>query len=49
MDHVLLYHPNVVITPHNAFNSKEAIMNILTTSIENINSFQAGKPVNTVS
>jgi D-lactate dehydrogenase len=49
MDHVLLYNPNVVITPHNAFNSKEAIMNILNTSIENINSFIAGNTVNTVS
>jgi D-lactate dehydrogenase len=48
MDHVLLYHPNVVITPHNAFNSKEAILNILHTTIENIKSFEGGSAINTV-
>jgi len=48
MNHVLLYHPNVIITPHNAFNSKEALMNILNTTIENIQKFEEGTPVNTV-
>lgn len=48
MNHILLYHPNVIITPHNAFNSKEALMNILNTTIENIQSFEKGSPINSV-
>lgn len=48
MDHVLLYHPNVVITPHNAFNSKEAILNILHTTEDNIHAFEKGAPINLV-
>lgn len=48
MNHVLLYHPNVVITPHNAFNSTEALNNILHTTIENIQTFEKGAPQNTV-
>lgn len=46
MNHILLYHPNVLITPHNAFNSKEALMNILTTTIENIQAFEKGQAIN---
>ena len=38
-NHVLIDMPNVVITPHNAFNTKEALMRILDTDIENIKSF----------
>ncbi|MBI2515168.1 hydroxyacid dehydrogenase [Candidatus Wolfebacteria bacterium] len=38
-NHVLIDTPNVVITPHNAFNTKEAIQRILDTDIENIKSF----------
>jgi len=49
MNHVLLYHPSVIITPHNAFNSHEALMNILETTIENIHSFEKGTPINVVS
>jgi len=37
---------NVVFTPHNAFNSKEAIMRILDTTVENILAVAKGKPVN---
>jgi D-lactate dehydrogenase len=39
---------NVIITPHNAFNSKEAIIRILDTTITNITSFAAGTPQNEV-
>ena len=39
---------NVVFTPHNAFNSKEAIERILDTTVQNIESFIEGKPVNLV-
>lgn len=45
---VLMKHPNVLITPHNAFNTKEALMRILNTTIANIKSFKAGQPVNVV-
>lgn len=38
-NHVLMDHPNVVITPHNAFNTKEAKMRILDADFENITSF----------
>lgn len=49
LNNVLLNHPNVLITPHNAFNSKEALFGILTTTIANIDGFLARKPINTVS
>lgn len=44
----LLHRENVVITPHNAFNSKEAVERIFQTTIENIKAFISGKPVNLV-
>ncbi len=47
-DHVLLGLDNVVITPHNAFNSSEAIERILMTTIDNVAAFLAGKPQNVV-
>jgi D-lactate dehydrogenase len=47
-EHVLLQMPNVYITPHSAFYSREALQRILDTTVENINAFLAGKPVNTV-
>ncbi|MFH1866876.1 MAG: NAD(P)-dependent oxidoreductase [Patescibacteria group bacterium] len=47
-DHVLLQRNNVIITPHNAFNSQEAIMRILDTTIENIKGFLEGKIINQV-
>lgn len=47
-DHELMYMENVIITPHNAFNTKEALMRILDTTVLNIKSFTEGKPVNVV-
>ncbi len=47
-DHVLLRLRNVFITPHSAFYTREAIGRILKTTAENIRSFIAGKPQNTV-
>ena len=47
-DHVLLTHPKVLITPHNAFNTTEALQRILDTTVENFTTFFAGKAVNTV-
>jgi D-lactate dehydrogenase len=48
-NHELLNHPAVLVTPHNAFNSKEALQRILDTTAENITAFLAGRPVNLVS
>ncbi|MBI2661898.1 hydroxyacid dehydrogenase [Candidatus Woesearchaeota archaeon] len=47
-DHLLLEMPTVLITPHNAFNTKEALMRILNVTIDNINAFKKGKKVNVV-
>jgi D-lactate dehydrogenase len=47
-NHILMKMPNVLITPHNAFNSKEAIERILMTTIENIKKFLEGSPMNLV-
>lgn len=46
--HQLMVLDNVVVTPHNAFNSIEAIHRIFTTTIENVKAWQAGKPQNLV-
>ncbi|MFH1094881.1 MAG: NAD(P)-dependent oxidoreductase [Candidatus Micrarchaeota archaeon] len=45
---ILYNKPNVIITPHNAFNSQEALRRIVDTSLENVEGFLAGKPVNVV-
>jgi len=47
-NHILLQQKNVIITPHNAFNSKEAIERILDTTILNIQSFLNNKPINKI-
>jgi phosphoglycerate dehydrogenase-like enzyme len=39
---------NVVMTPHVAFNTKEAEMRILQTTLENIQGFLGGKLINLV-
>lgn len=44
----LLAMPNVIITPHNAFNSREAFLRILDTTILNIVNFTKGTPSNVV-
>jgi len=46
-NHILLQLDNVIITPHNAFNSTEALQRILDTSIENIKNFEK-KPQNII-
>lgn len=43
-NHYLIDHPRVLITPHIAFNTQEAIERILVTTVENINSFRLGNP-----
>ena len=47
-DHILLRHENVVFTPHNAFNSREALLRILDTTVEGIRGFLSGVSVNLV-
>ena len=44
----LLSRPNVVFTPHTAFNSAEAVHRIDEITAENIRAFAAGKPINVV-
>jgi len=44
----LLAHPHVIVTPHIAFNSFEAIARINRATVDNINGFLAGKPRNLV-
>lgn len=38
-DHILMNHTNVIMTPHNAFNTQDALDRILSTSIKNIKGF----------
>lgn len=47
-EHILLHKDNVIITPHSAFYSSEALQRILDTTCENIFEFIKGKPVNQV-
>ena len=47
-DHILLRLKNVIITPHSAFNTREAVQRILDTTHDNIAGFLAGEPVNIV-
>lgn len=47
-NHYLIDHPRVIVTPHLAFNTQEAVERILDTTINNIRSFRAGTPTNTV-
>jgi len=47
-DHILLRLRNVIITPHMAFDTKEAVQRILDTTLENIAAFTKGEPENLV-
>ncbi|MBM2811312.1 MAG: D-isomer specific 2-hydroxyacid dehydrogenase NAD-binding protein [Chloroflexi bacterium] len=46
--HLLLRRDNVVITPHNAFNSDEALHRILDTTAANVRGFLEERPINLV-
>jgi D-lactate dehydrogenase len=48
LNHVLANHPKVIITPHNAFNTYEALERILETTINNINQYLKNTPMNLV-
>jgi D-lactate dehydrogenase len=45
-NHLLLHRENVVITPHIAFNSREALNRILETTVDNLKAFSVGAPQN---
>jgi D-lactate dehydrogenase len=47
-NHYLIRHLRVIVTPHIAFNTTEAIYRILDTTTENINSFARGEIKNSV-
>ena len=46
--HVLMDLPNAIVTPHNAFNTQEALERILDTTVTNITSYLQGQPTNLV-
>lgn len=47
-NHYLIDHPRVIVTPHLAFNTAEAVARILDTTIENIRRFSEGSTTNIV-
>lgn len=46
--HMLVNHPNVLVTPHNAFNSTEALHKIVETTHQNLTGFMNNMPLNVV-
>lgn len=46
VSYLLQRYPNVILTPHNAFNSVEAVNRIFNTSLENIEQFVRGEQLN---
>ena len=48
LNHILVNQPNVIITPHNAFNTKESLFRILETTIKNIQGFLKREIINVV-
>lgn len=47
-NHYFIEHPRVIVTPHLAFNTAEAVRRIFDTTIDNILAFIAGTPKNLV-
>ncbi len=47
-DHLLLQRQNVIITPHNAYDTEAALHRIIQTTLDNIEAFVAGAPRNAV-
>lgn len=48
LNHTLISMPNVVVTPHIAFDTKEAKREIIETTVENIKSYSRGEVVNEI-
>lgn len=47
-NHVILRFPNVVVTPHTAYNTDEAVHRLIETTLDNIQAFARGAPRNVV-
>ncbi len=47
-DHKLMQMENVLVTPHNAFNTREALIRILDVTLANIQAFTSGHPINLI-
>ena len=47
-DHPLLHHPKVYVSPHVAWGAEDAVRRLVDLSIENVEAFLAGQPVNLV-
>ena len=47
-NHMLMHMDNVIITPHNAFNSKEALTRIMDVTVANVRACMKGKCINKV-
>jgi D-lactate dehydrogenase len=47
-NHVLIDMENVIVTPHNAFNTKEAWERILTSTIKSFLQYKKGEPINLI-
>jgi D-lactate dehydrogenase len=48
-NNVLLRFPNVIVTPHNAYNTNAALQRLIATTVANIEAFARGAPQNLVS
>lgn len=48
INNLLIDHPNTIVTPHNAFNSVEALQRIIDVTVQNIKSFTSGTITNQV-
>ena len=47
-NHYLISHPRVIVTPHAGFNTTEAVIRIINTTLDNIRNFAADTPTNIV-
>lgn len=47
-NHVLMRFPNVIVTPHNAYNTDSAVRRIIETTLDNIEAFAQGEPRNVI-
>ncbi|MBI3634220.1 MAG: hydroxyacid dehydrogenase [Candidatus Yonathbacteria bacterium] len=47
-NHYIIEHPRTIVSPHNAFNTKEAICRILDTTIENMEAYIKGEQKNLI-
>jgi phosphoglycerate dehydrogenase-like enzyme len=47
-DNPLLHHPKLVVSPHVAWGTSDALQRLLDLSIQNVEDFLAGKPKNVV-